>query len=60
MGAGVPGPVTGPAVGRPGPDRNEAHRTSYAAWQRKLGFSGKDADGVPGRVSRERLLVPNS
>ncbi|MFG2135488.1 peptidoglycan-binding protein [Streptomyces sp. NPDC048650] len=46
--------------GTPGPDWNEAHRKSYAAWQRKLGFSGKDADGVPGRVSWERLRVPNS
>ncbi|AJT64937.1 hypothetical protein T261_3267 [Streptomyces lydicus] len=46
--------------GRPGPDWNEAHRKSYAAWQRKLGFSGKDADGVPGKVSWERLRVPNS
>ncbi|KPC59269.1 peptidoglycan-binding protein [Streptomyces chattanoogensis] len=46
--------------GRPGPDWNEAHRKSYAAWQRKLGFSGKDADGVPGKASWERLRVPNS
>ncbi|MEU9112619.1 peptidoglycan-binding protein [Streptomyces sp. NPDC048483] len=46
--------------GRPGPDWNEAHRKSYAAWQRKLGFSGKDADGVPGKVSWDRLRVPNA
>ncbi|WP_405840886.1 peptidoglycan-binding protein [Streptomyces platensis] len=44
----------------PGPEWTEADRASYAAWQRKLGFRGKDADGVPGRVSWERLRVPNS
>ena len=33
----------------PGPEWTEADRKSYAAWQRKLGFRGKDADGVPGR-----------
>ncbi|MFE1770459.1 peptidoglycan-binding protein [Streptomyces sp. NPDC059008] len=46
--------------GRPGPEWSEAHRKSYASWQRKLGFRGKDADGLPGRVSWERLRVPNS
>ncbi|MEU5213469.1 peptidoglycan-binding protein [Streptomyces sp. NPDC020742] len=44
--------------GTPGPEWTEAHRTSYAAWQRRLGFRGKDADGVPGPVSWERLRVP--
>ncbi|MFI5859142.1 N-acetylmuramoyl-L-alanine amidase [Streptomyces parvulus] len=29
--------------------------TAYAAWQRRLGYSGKDADGIPGRTSLERL-----
>jgi hypothetical protein len=29
--------------------------TAYAAWQRRLGYSGKDADGIPGRASLERL-----
>ncbi|HEX5568015.1 MAG TPA: N-acetylmuramoyl-L-alanine amidase [Streptomyces sp.] len=29
--------------------------TAYAAWQRKLGYRGKDADGIPGRASLERL-----
>jgi peptidoglycan hydrolase-like protein with peptidoglycan-binding domain len=28
---------------------------AYAAWQRKLGYRGSDADGIPGRVSLERL-----
>ncbi|WP_308407010.1 peptidoglycan-binding protein [Streptomyces sp. AC555_RSS877] len=37
---------------------NEADRQSYAKFQRKLGFSGSDADGIPGRVSWERLHVP--
>lgn len=29
--------------------------TAYAAWQRKLGYTGRAADGVPGRASLERL-----
>ncbi|MFC9424390.1 peptidoglycan-binding protein [Streptomyces sp. NPDC056987] len=44
----------------PGPDWSEADRASYAAWQRKLGFSGGDADGVPGRTSWDRLKVPRA
>ncbi|MFF9479737.1 peptidoglycan-binding protein [Streptomyces sp. NPDC014733] len=44
----------------PGPDWNEAHRKSYASWQRKLGFHGKDADGIPGRVTWDHLHVPNT
>lgn len=42
----------------PGPRWSEADRTSYAAWQRKLGYSGSDADGIPGRTSWDRLRVP--
>ncbi|MEV6105693.1 N-acetylmuramoyl-L-alanine amidase [Streptomyces sp. NPDC051940] len=30
-------------------------RSAYAAWQRRCGFTGDDADGVPGRASLERL-----
>ncbi|MFH9060172.1 peptidoglycan-binding protein [Streptomyces coeruleorubidus] len=43
-----------------GPDSqwSEADRRSYAHWQEKLGFSGQDADGIPGRKSWERLHVP--
>ncbi|MFF9213226.1 MULTISPECIES: peptidoglycan-binding protein [unclassified Streptomyces] len=43
-----------------GPDFqwSEADRKSYAMWQRKLGFSGSDADGIPGRTSWEKLHVP--
>lgn len=43
----------------PGPNWGEADRTSYAAWQRKLGYSGSDADGIPGRTSWDKLKVPN-
>jgi hypothetical protein len=32
---------------------------SYAAWQRKCGFTGKGADGVPGKSSWDDLKVPN-
>jgi hypothetical protein len=32
---------------------------SYAAWQRKLGYSGTGADGIPGRTSWDKLHVPN-
>ncbi|GAB3113100.1 hypothetical protein GCM10027160_16260 [Streptomyces calidiresistens] len=42
----------------PGPRWSEADRRSYAAWQRKLGFTGADADGIPGRTSWDRLRVP--
>ncbi len=46
------------AVG-PGPSWSEADRKSYAAWQRKLGYTGADADGIPGKSSWDRLKVPN-
>ncbi|MEU1009083.1 peptidoglycan-binding protein [Streptomyces sp. NPDC005890] len=42
----------------PGPDWTEADRRSYAAWQRKLGYTGADADGIPGRTSWAKLHVP--
>lgn len=32
---------------------------SYAAWQRKCGYSGSGADGVPGKSSWDDLKVPN-
>lgn len=32
---------------------------SYKAWQKKLGFTGDDADGVPGKSSWDDLKVPN-
>ncbi|MFJ8760856.1 peptidoglycan-binding protein [Streptomyces cyaneofuscatus] len=46
------------AVG-PGPRWSQADRNSYAAWQRKLGYTGKAADGIPGKASWDRLKVPN-
>lgn len=32
---------------------------SYAAWQRKLGYTGTGADGIPGPTSWAKLHVPN-
>ncbi|MFJ2438468.1 peptidoglycan-binding protein [Streptomyces anulatus] len=46
------------AVG-PGPKWSEADRKSYAAWQRKCGYTGAAADGIPGKTSWDRLKVPN-
>ncbi|CAM5529700.1 N-acetylmuramoyl-L-alanine amidase domain-containing protein OS=Streptomyces antimycoticus OX=68175 GN=SANT12839_011920 PE=4 SV=1 [Streptomyces antimycoticus] len=43
----------------PSPDWTEADRKSYAAWQRELGYSGDDADGIPGKTSWDKLRVPN-
>ncbi|MFI0821178.1 peptidoglycan-binding protein [Streptomyces sp. NPDC021098] len=43
----------------PGPEWTDADKKSYAAWQRKLGYSGDDADGVPGKKSWDKLRVPN-
>ncbi|WP_228995334.1 peptidoglycan-binding protein, partial [Streptomyces sp. DH8] len=44
----------------PGPAWSEADRKSYAAWQRKCGYSGDAADGIPGKTSWDRLKVPNT
>jgi len=33
-------------------------KASYAAWQHKMGYSGKDADGIPGKSSWDALHVP--
>ncbi|MFD9931821.1 peptidoglycan-binding protein [Streptomyces massasporeus] len=43
-----------------GPDStwSPADQKSYAKWQRKLGFIGADADGIPGRTSWNKLHVP--
>ncbi|MEU6082220.1 peptidoglycan-binding protein [Streptomyces sp. NPDC047108] len=43
----------------PGPEWTNADKKSYAAWQRKLGYSGSDADGIPGKTSWDKLKVPN-
>ncbi|WP_432006295.1 peptidoglycan-binding protein [Streptomyces parvus] len=45
-------------VSGPGPQWTEADRKSYAKWQRKLGFTGADADGYPGKTSWDKLRVP--
>ncbi|MGW9170162.1 peptidoglycan-binding protein [Streptomyces decoyicus] len=42
----------------PGPRWTEVDRKSYAAWQRKLGYSGTAADGWPGKASWDKLKVP--
>jgi hypothetical protein len=42
----------------PGPDWTNADKKSYAAWQRKLGYSGDDANGIPGQASWDALKVP--
>ncbi|WP_169807210.1 peptidoglycan-binding protein, partial [Micromonospora rosaria] len=44
----------------PGPQWTDVDRQSYAAWQRKLGFTGADADGWPGRSTWDQLRVPKS
>ncbi|GAA3770601.1 peptidoglycan-binding protein [Streptomyces chiangmaiensis] len=44
----------------PGPVWGEADVRSYAAWQRKLGYAGAAADGIPGRVSWDKLRVPRT
>jgi hypothetical protein len=43
----------------PGSQWTEADRQAYAWWQRKLGYSGADADGWPGKDSWDKLKVPN-
>ncbi|MGK5640162.1 peptidoglycan-binding protein [Streptomyces sp. URMC 126] len=42
----------------PGPRWTDADRASYARWQRALGYSGEDADGLPGKASWDALRVP--
>jgi len=42
----------------PGPDWGPADQESYAAFQRLLGLTGADADGIPGASSWARLQVP--
>lgn len=44
--------------GGPPSQWTDQHRQSYAMWQRKLGYSGADADGWPGETSWTRLRVP--
>ncbi|MFD6477753.1 peptidoglycan-binding protein [Streptomyces anulatus] len=44
----------------PGPQWTESDRKSYAAWQRKRGFTGSAADGWPGKTTWDALRVPKS
>lgn len=43
----------------PGPQWTQADRDSFAKWQRKLGYRGTDADGIPGPASWKALRVPS-
>ncbi|MEU5425126.1 peptidoglycan-binding protein [Streptomyces olivoreticuli] len=40
----------------PGPRWTDADTKAYAAYQRSLGFSGADADGIPGPVTLHKLI----
>lgn len=40
----------------PGPDWSDADTENYADFQRSLGYTGADADGVPGEASLKKLL----
>lgn len=42
----------------PGPQWTDSDKASYAAWQRKCGFSGADASGWPGKTTWDKLKVP--
>lgn len=44
----------------PTPDFTRADLKAYAWWQRKLGYSGPEADGYPGQKSWDKLKVPTS
>ncbi|MFD9721025.1 peptidoglycan-binding protein [Streptomyces sp. NPDC059076] len=43
----------------PGPSWTLADKASYAAWQRKCGYTGTAADGIPGKTTWDKLRVPN-
>lgn len=42
----------------PGPQWTSVDKASYSLWQRKQGYTGKDADGIPGKASWDALRVP--
>lgn len=44
----------------PGPQWTTVDKASYAKWQRKLGYTGTDADGWPGKTSWDKLKVPTA
>ena len=33
-------------------------KIAYRLWQRALGYTGKDSDGLPGMTSLKRLMEP--
>lgn len=41
----------------PGPTFTRSDVKAYAWWQRKLGYTGSDADGYPGKTSWDKLKV---
>lgn len=43
----------------PGPRWTESDRLSYQAWQHHLGYTGDDANGIPGQTSWDKLNVPS-
>ncbi|QFG07929.1 endolysin [Streptomyces phage Intolerant] len=42
----------------PGPQWTTVDKASYQKWQKKLGYTGSDADGWPGKTSWDKLKVP--
>lgn len=44
----------------PGPQWTQTDRDSFANRQRKLGYRGADADGLPGPASWKALRVPSA
>ena len=44
----------------PGPTFTNSDKKAYAWWQRKLGYAGSAADGIPGPDSWRKLKVPKS
>lgn len=43
----------------PGPSWTRADERSYAEWQRKCGYEGGDADGIPGKKTWDLLKIPH-
>ncbi|KAJ6190286.1 hypothetical protein N7519_000307 [Penicillium mononematosum] len=41
----------------PGPQWSEVDRESYQCWQEKLGYTGTDANGWPGKITWDQLKV---
>lgn len=39
---------------------SQSFKTCYAAWQRRLGYTGSDADGTPGKTSLSKLAAKSN